>query len=701
MPQIDNVANEPWTPSIVLNGEKSTSILYHTANKFMDRDFKVEISVNDGSVSPYFDNTNISTYFNSGSAGSNSISITPKATSAAGFIGAHDTSSALTGTAVYYTIKSGTSKAGSADVNIDATDGSANGVNISAIVGTKATSEPTSGYYLAFKGEGNSKVNAAGWFAANTSLTKTTSGTKYFPITAAAITASSSNATATTTVAPGTVTIAKDTSSVSGKTRLDYTPSTATSGIGTYYIAVKANAAANTTGTTSSISGTATASVSTAGYAPTTLSGSGNISGTATAKTSSKDSSVYYIPVPSAVATITGTNTVTPSASLSQSNVTFSDTNNGISVTATGGGTASVTAKTNTTTAGYIPAGDNFSTTLSASSNTTTTTKYITGITVPKDKGFTVTTTADTELDTTSDLDITNAAYRRVDITNAANGSIIVSNAGNIAATQSAKTGNIIINAYDTSSSSSLAGEKTIVQSGVWKTTAASGANTYYGRVTVGAVSGSIGGSASGGSATAAIANTNSIATISDISGKTAGTDYWQIKATATGSAGSYTPKYTVNTAGWIGSTVTGTAQSVSVSSDTTGKSLYIPKATFSVSGNKVYCSAAGYIPAGSASSPIGTVSTGTISAVASDPGTGYTENTSVVIASGGWLKLTAGYYGATKISLATLVPDAANISNVSGYSDAMLAGTTAYDVDGALVTGNIETYDGSYTVIA
>jgi hypothetical protein len=29
-----------------------------------------------------------------------------------------------------------------------------------------------------------------------------------------------------------------------------------------------------------------------------------------------------------------------------------------------------------------------------------------------------------------------------------------------------------------------------------------------------------------------------------------------------------------------------------------------------------------------------------------------------------------------------------------------MLAGTTAYDVDGALVTGNIATYDGSYTVV-
>lgn len=136
-------------------------------------------------------------------------------------------------------------------------------------------------------------------------------------------------------------------------------------------------------------------------------------------------------------------------------------------------------------------------------------------------------------------------------------------------------------------------------------------------------VSGSICGSASGGSATAAISNVNSMNTIADISGKTAGTDYWAVKATATGSAGSYTPKYTVSTAGWISSDVTGSAQTVAVSSDTAGKSIYIPKATFDKSGAGVYCKTAGYIPAGSASSPIATIGNGTVVASVSSNSAG------------------------------------------------------------------------------
>lgn len=110
-------------------------------------------------------------------------------------------------------------------------------------------------------------------------------------------------------------------------------------------------------------------------------------------------------------------------------------------------------------------------------------------------------------------------------------------------------------------------------------------------------VSGSISGTASSGSAIAAITNVNNITTISNISGKTAGTDYWAIKATATGGNGSYTPKYTVSTAGWLGSTVTGTAQTVSVTSDTTGQFLYIPKATYGGSNGNITVTSAGYLP--------------------------------------------------------------------------------------------------------
>jgi hypothetical protein len=84
-------------------------------------------------------------------------------------------------------------------------------------------------------------------------------------------------------------------------------------------------------------------------------------------------------------------------------------------------------------------------------------------------------------------------------------------------------------------------------------------------------VSGSIGGTASAGSATAVLTNLNSINTITNTTGKTAGTDYWGIQATATTTAGSYTPSYSVTTAGWISSTAAGSAQTVSVTADTTG----------------------------------------------------------------------------------------------------------------------------------
>lgn len=113
----------------------------------------------------------------------------------------------------------------------------------------------------------------------------------------------------------------------------------------------------------------------------------------------------------------------------------------------------------------------------------------ITGITVPKTKAFAIITEANTSADSNI-LTVTNKAYRTTDITNAANGTVLISNnAGNITTTQSAKTGTIKVNAYDTSSSSALAGEKTIVENGAWKTTTIttkpSSATTYYGRVYV------------------------------------------------------------------------------------------------------------------------------------------------------------------------------------------------------------------------
>lgn len=96
-----------------------------------------------------------------------------------------------------------------------------------------------------------------------------------------------------------------------------------------------------------------------------------------------KDGNVITGTMPSATATITGTNTVTPSASVAgNSYITLSSSDTtGISITATGGGTASVTAIAATDDAGYAaPTVTLGSATLNASSNTTTETKYVTGV---------------------------------------------------------------------------------------------------------------------------------------------------------------------------------------------------------------------------------------------------------------------------------------------------------------------------------
>lgn len=170
------------------------------------------------------------------------------------------------------------------------------------------------------------------------------------------------------------------------------------------------------------------------------------------------------------------------------------------------------------------------------------------------------------------------------------------------------------------------------ISSGTAGTVTVSGSNTLQ----LDNVNGSLGGTASAGSTSAIINNINNINTTNSPTG-TAGTDYWQIKATATGSNGSYTPKYTVTTAGWLGSTVNGTAQTITVNGDTTGQSLYIPKATFSSSNGEVTVATAGYIPA---STTVGSFSAATVvsgagTATIGNPTYNSTNSNFVLTASG------------------------------------------------------------------
>lgn len=76
------------------------------------------------------------------------------------------------------------------------------------------------------------------------------------------------------------------------------------------------------------------------------------------------------------------------------------------------------------------------------------------------------------------------------------------------------------------------------------------------------------------------------------------------------------------------------------------------------------------------------------IGTATSDPGAGYTENKAAIVPSGGYLTISAGYIPATKISLATLVPDGTGDKPAANAH--MLAGYKAYDKDGKLLTGTI-----------
>ena len=186
-------------------------------------------------------------------------------------------------------------------------------------------------------------------------------------------------------------------------------------------------------------------------------------------------------------------------------------------------------------------------------------------------------------------------------------------------------------------------------------------------------VSGSIGlSNNTSGSATAGISNTDSMRTVASPSG-TAGIDYFRVKATATGTAGSVTPRYTVNTAGYIGSTVTGSATSVSVSSDTTGQTINIPKATFTVDGNvvKTTSTGGGYI---GDSTNAGTISGGTVSAnsptITPSISSTYTSGSGYAITGSATTSVSVGTAGYISSSIGTRNTGTASISGYVARSD-------------------------------
>lgn len=198
-------------------------------------------------------------------------------------------------------------------------------------------------------------------------------------IPTATLTASGS-ASATISATPGTVSIANKSASVTNKIQITASPSTSTSSISKYYMAVNATAAKNSA--TASIGGIASAAVSSAGYAGGPVTGSGSISGTATANISAKTSSTYYLPIATGGCTVSGGDLTAGSGAVSATGTNVSLTelsaapSSGAYITVTGSGSVSRAAITKNQTAGYISAGSSTSSSATSKSSNTATKYY-------------------------------------------------------------------------------------------------------------------------------------------------------------------------------------------------------------------------------------------------------------------------------------------------------------------------------------
>ena len=134
---------------------------------------------------------------------------------------------------------------------------------------------------------------------------------------------------------------------------------------------------------------------------------------------------------------------------------------------------------------GWVSKDDNASA-LAATNNssyTNGTAYYITALTVPKNKDFSLTTTSNTSSDSSS-ITVTNGTNRSLSVLN--NGSVMV-------AADSNSAGSLQVAAYASASDTSIPSTQTVVTNGVWHTTSVdagtSAKGPYYGKTNVTAIS--------------------------------------------------------------------------------------------------------------------------------------------------------------------------------------------------------------------
>lgn len=150
------------------------------------------------------------------------------------------------------------------------------------------------------------------------------SGSSYVGLKGASLSAYGS-ATVSATVTPGELSVITQVRPVSGKTLVPVDVTTSSSNISTPFFAVVRPEVAAGSGTISGY-GTASASVSSDGYAPTSLTGSGSVSVSGTATSSAKYGDSHYLSIPAGEVEMPYTPvTVTPSFTCSNGVITASN----------------------------------------------------------------------------------------------------------------------------------------------------------------------------------------------------------------------------------------------------------------------------------------------------------------------------------------------------------------------------------------
>lgn len=382
-------------------------------------------------------------------------------------------------------------------------------------------------------------------------------------------------------------------------------------------------------------------------------------------------------------------------------NVTTSSTNNGISILAKGtAGRAAV--QYNGAVNGWVSAADDTVASAAVSASTWNgTTYYVTGINVPVDKPFSITSEADTALDSTSDISVTAAANRKV----------VVANSGTVVATSGSNSvGNVQVAAYATGTSSTVEDTQTVVENGVWKTYSkeptSSAQGPFYGKTSIAAVSQTNlsaanikygttitvkGGSTNIYSVAGSFTSDGNISAGDVATGKIAYSQGQKIvgempsNGTLEATISTQGGTYTIPAGHTSGGTITASLPTTNVSTPDSSKN-----ATSKVVTRADASWGTGYITSGTidAATFAAEASNGVTYIDLSDGLDSSSNNIIPEIPTGGYLYINKGYVDNFKISLARLLPDASAVNNLTGAY--ILSGHSAYDNAGNLIVGTI-----------